>query len=336
MDFLLFSVIPYLTLTTSILVPFGILLHYWRRSDSFELRVPRSESDGSVLRLLAFRRQIRRGRLAGGIALVVTILSIAGLWLPNRSSDNWASFLVPMMTVTVCIGSLLATPVTARRRVSNPAHRIDLAPRSVWSFGRRWWFASWIAVAAALVTTVILGGLASSRNDQGRYAVLFVRVGNASGASTFLGWYYGVPILITLVALTVVTLTALWVIARPPLAANTEPRIADLWLRRLRTRTVLALSGGAVILTLSSSLLCIGAGASLVLQFPTSDLGPVTVGTPLAALAVPLNVAGLLLEGPGVALLLLPLFTRRPHPAERQGSDSPAEQSNIPVTEPQV
>ncbi|TFB91399.1 hypothetical protein [Cryobacterium sp. HLT2-28] len=338
MDFLLFNVIPYFALTTSIMVPFGLLLHYWRRSDSYELCVPRLESDGTALRLLPIRRLTRRGRLASGIAFVVTILSIAGLWFPNRTSDTWVSFLVPMMTVMVCIGSLLVTPAAARHRVpdlSDPAHRIDLAPRSVWSYGRGWWFASWILVAAALVTTVVLGGLASSRDDQGRYAVLFVRVGNASDASTFLGWYYGVPILITLVALTAVALTALWVIARPPLAATTESRSADLWLRRLRTRTILSLSGGALILTLSWSLLCIGTGASLVLQFPSNDLGPVTVGTPLAALAVPLNVAGLLLQGLGVALLLLPLFTRFPRPAERQGPDSPAEQSNIPVTEPQ-
>jgi hypothetical protein len=339
LDFLLFNVISYFALTTSILVPFGILLHYWRRSDSYELSVPRLESDGTALRLLAVRRQIRRGRLASGIAFVLTILSIAGLWLPNRTSDNWDSFLVPMMTVTVCIGSLLVAPAAARLRVSydsDAAHRIDLTPRSVWSFGRRLWFASWLAVAAALATTVVLGGLASSRDDQGRYAVLFVGVGNASGTSTFLGWYYGVPILIALVALTVVTLTALWVIARPPLATSTVPRSADLWIRRLRTRTILSLSGGALIVTLSWSLLCIGAGASMVLQFPASDLGDVTVGTPLAALAVPLNVAGLLLQGLGVALLLLPLFTRLPHPAERQRSNSPAKQSNIPVTEPQL
>lgn len=323
MDFLLWRVIPYFSLITSVLVPFGILLHYWRRQDSFDVFPSGAERIGPPQEVLGVRRQIRRGRLASGIAFVATILSILGVWLPNRTSDNWDSFLVPIIIASMCVGVILAPPTASQRVVADPGHQIDLTPRSVWSFGRTWWFVSWIVAAVLLVATVLLAGLASNRDDQGRYAVLSVKLGNASASSTFPGWYFGVPILIGLSVLVAVTLIAMWATARPSLAGSVDQRRADVWLRRLRTRTVLSLGGGALILTLAWSLLCIGGGASVTLEIPAGDLGSIALGTPLAALVVPLNIAGSLLQGMGLALLLLPFFTKYPHTAAKTPPESP-------------
>jgi hypothetical protein len=331
LGFLLWNVISSLSLITSILVPFGIFVHYWRHPDSFVHFPVGLEQNGPGQALLTVRRQIRRGRIASAVAFVVTILSLVGVGLPNQASDNWDSFLLPMMIATACIAVFLATPLTVRRIVGEPGHRIDMTPRSVWSFGRGWWFASWIVVAVFLVTTVVLAGLASSRDDRGRFAALSVEAGNVSGSTGFLGWYFGIPILIGVAALTTVTFIAIWVASRPPLAVSAERKV-DVLDRRLRTRTILSLGGGALTLTLGWSLLSIGGGASMSLQLPAGELGTISIGTPLAALVVPLNILGLLLQGVGFALLLLPLFTRYPCIAANESPHSPSAMADISVS----
>lgn len=331
MEFWIWAVGPYLALITSVLVPLRLFVHYWRRTDSITLSLAGSEADDRPEGWLSLRAHVRRGRAASIVSGTAAGLSTMGVWLPNRTSDNWDSFLVPIAVVSVCTVVLVATPTKLHRTQPGLVHPIDLTPRSVWSFGRPWWFGFWALGAALLITTVILAGLASSADAEGRFAVLSVAVGNAAASTTFLGWYFGIPILIALSVLTAITLVAIWAIARPAMAWSIDGRAIDVWIRRLRTRTVLSLSGGAVVLTLAWSLLCIGSGAAMRLEIPGGNLGSIAVGTPLAALVVPLNIAGLILQGLGLALLVLPLFTRAPRTAARQERGSSGGATDVPV-----
>lgn len=330
MDSWLWTVGPYLALFTSVLVPLGILVHYWRRADSLPLPAD-AEIGHGYPRPRAVQRYVQIGRVASVVAFAAAGLSTLRVWVPNRTSDSWDSFLMPLAVVSVGIVVLFVTPTGARRKLFGLVKAIDLTPRSVWSFGRASWFGSWTLGAALLTATVCLAGLASSTDSEGRFAVLSVAVGNAASSSTFLGWYYGVPILIGLAVLTAVTFIAIWVIARPTLAWTVDGRAVDVWLRRLRTRTVLSLSGGAVVLTLAWSLLCIGSGAAMRLEIPGGNLGSIAVGTPVAALVVPFNIAGLVLQGLGLALLVLPLFTKTPRTTARRERGSSSGETGVPA-----
>lgn len=76
-------------------------------------------------------------------------------------------------------------------------------------------------------------------------------------------------------------------------------------------RTILAFSSGALLVTLAMVLSSLGGAAQLMVSFPAGDAGLVSVGTPIAALGVPLTVASFVVRGLGIALVLLPLFSRR-------------------------
>ena len=211
---------------------------------------------------------------------------------------------------------------------------VDLSARSLWSFGQRWWFILWGVLVALLVTTVLLAGLASSTDLEGRFAALVVQIGTASGSSTFLGWYFGVPILVGVAALVLATGLALWANARPSLAVAAVDRASDVWMRRYRTRTILTLGGGALALVLGSSLILIGAGGTISVQVAGGNqLGTITAGTAIATLTMPFRLLGMLFKGVGLALVLLPLFTRRPRPAAASPRQQPIDVDNSVASE---
>lgn len=306
MDFLQWGLFPNLSLLVSVLVPLGILAHYWRLADF-------TPSTGAAFGAsLNITRAAFFGRMLSAAATVVILLTIKGSWLPNRISESWASFLVPQAFVILCLGIAGVVLLGFQRTGRTAQGQIDMRPRSIWTFGRKSWFTAWIAAAVFLIATVVLAGMASSPDGDGRFTVLSVEIGTGFGTTSFPGWFYGVPVLLGVAILSVLTLVVLKLIARPPLDSRDGEDRADILLRRLLTRVVLALGCGSMTLTLSWFLLSVGEGSRATVTVPGATVGDITVGTSLAAIASPVSVAGLLLQGVGIALLMLPLVTRIP------------------------
>ncbi|GAB3123570.1 hypothetical protein [Glaciibacter psychrotolerans] len=320
MDDLMRTVLLRLPFATSVIVPLGFLWHYWRRANAF---VPRAASSPWA-RIV--RRHVWFTRTASAVAFGAVAAMLLDLGAFGRDYDGWSSFLIPLTLAIVCIGALACLSAAEPRGLAGAAGHLDLTTRSLWSFGRRFAFASWILVAVLLLVTLLLAGLASSTDDDGRYSRLTITLGTMAAASTtFPGWYFGVPVFIGVALLTAVTGLALWAGARPSLAVDPAERTLDVWLRRLHTRTVLTLGGGALTLTLAWMLISIGGAGTMAYSAPAGNLGTITVGSPLAAVAVPLTVLGLILQGIGVALLLLPLLTKQPQLLLRDEATSPPE-----------
>lgn len=302
-------------LATSVIVPLGILLHYWRVADARPLRARSGWAEGAVVWTAAARGQLRRARIASALATVAVLTSTFGVIPPNRYGMEWHDFLAPMLAVLLCTAVLLTRP-PAVGRVDTAAPFADSVQagerraQSMGAFGERWWFVAWTLCLAALVIAVCWAGLVSTSDDDGHYTMHTIEVEEATGGTTIAGWYFGVPVLISAVLLVALVLFAFRLLTAPPLAADGGQ---DLWLRCAATRTLLSLSGGAVVVTLAWVLLSIGNAAQIMLSVPSADDGGMTtLGSPLAPISVPVRVLGLLLQGIGIALVLLPLFSRLP------------------------
>ena len=317
---------------TFTLAPLGILLHYWRRADQALLASASMNPDESNWSQM-ISRQVLYARIASGISVAVVIV-VLNIWLPSVANfyDPYSlhNYVLPLITSLVSIGVVMLARTTLPRIRGERVHAVDLSSRSLWSFGQRWWFILWGVLVTLLVATVVLAGLSSSTDMDGRSAALMVQIGSSTGSGTFLGWYFGVPILIGVAALVLATVLALWANARPPVAVAVADRAVDVSLRRYRTRTILALSGGALALSLGSSLMLISAGGSISLQVAGGNqLGTITAGTAIASLIMPFRLLGMFFTGVGLALVLLPLLTRvalstrEPHSAPRSPRHQP-------------
>ena len=302
-----------LALLASVLVPLGILLSAARWSHRSVLRrqvfTPvDAESCSAVV-----ARQLRRGRIAGGIVAGSVLLQIGLTWLPVNATEWYLwSFLVPLVVAVLALAALHLRPLETPVTPAGVARPLDLNPRTLWSFGRRWWFAGWLAATTLLVVTMLLAGVISGPDENGHHTLLTISVGSASASSQFLGWFYGVPLLFCVAALTAVTSLALRTVARPPLVATADARTLDLLLRRMSTRMILSVSTGAVLVTLGLVWKLIALAARMRGGVLTETAGSVEVGTSFAALATPLWAGGYLAEGLGIALLLFAVLARAP------------------------
>ncbi|MCD2441825.1 hypothetical protein LQ757_05980 [Agromyces sp. SYSU K20354] len=251
--------------------------------------------------------------LAGRVASIFAAGGVATFWWSRWwapfQEDPEARYAIPIAAATVAVA--VYALVGSRRTDPQPLGAVDLSPRSVWSYGSRSWFAGWWTLTGLMAGTVLLAGLASSTDEHGRHTMIFIQMGSANAGTTFFGWWFGIPVLVALAVLILVVQLALWRIARPAAPANPVQRERDRGDRRNRTRTVLSIAAGAVAFTLGVSWNFLGRSSQLAGGLSAPDGVPIEVGTSFAALAVPLTVLGILLEGLGVALLLLALFQPR-------------------------
>lgn len=191
---------------------------------------------------------------------------------------------------------LLAFPAHAR----TGRGAAELSPRTPTSFGRRWWFvAPAVLVALIVLTTVIAGTASSPHPSTGRYMMYFVDIGGQGVmGGTIYGWFYSVPCLILLAILLAVAFLDLFLISRP--ALDSEHRL-DVHVRTARTRTVLAVTTGALLVHLGLILESLAGTASMRGQFTGVD-GTVNSWTTFAALQPVLFGASLVALALGVAL----------------------------------
>lgn len=271
------------------LVCLGVVLHLVRKPDGVRI-------GQSVV-----------GRLAALIVFAgIIVFSLARFWFHSElPGATWRNS-IPLAAASLAI--ILYANAGVRPLPAVPPREIDVAPRTMWSFGPRAWFAGWVTFAGLLSATVLLAGLASSTDGEGRHTMIVLDVGSSQAGTIFFGWAFGVPVLFFLAVLSAVNCFALSRIARPAMPADPLQRSLEVSIRRNQVRTVLALSVGAITFTLGAALNFISRAASLGASVPGPDGVRIELGSSFAALQIPLTVSGLLLQGLGVALVVLPLF----------------------------
>ncbi|MHC2999326.1 hypothetical protein OB08_09100 [Microbacterium sp. HJ5] len=203
-------------------------------------------------------------------------------------------YTIPLVVGIIAL-VLLAVPLRARGGVG----AADLAPRSMLTFTRGWWFAAPAAVLALIVIITVAAGVASQPDAlTGRYDSVMVDAGVAAIATTIYGWFYSVPALVALAVLTAAVCVDLLLIARPPLG---EDRELDVRTRRTRTRNVLTAATAAMLLHLAAVFGSLSATASVQGEFATSE-GPVFLWSPIAGFQAAFTVAAYAASVGGVAL----------------------------------
>ncbi|WP_460579400.1 hypothetical protein [Humibacter ginsengisoli] len=264
------------------------------------------------------RRGIRRGRTSA-IAIATSVFAIAGvvtfyglqLSNPPMQPVGW-HYAVALASAAVALALLAVTtrsarPVTAGAILNFAA--VDLTPRRAWSYGKRWWMATWLVLALLLLATVVVAGLAAARDDSGRSAVITIVTGTMTASTDFPGWFYGVPVLI---AFALVIASTLFAMSRVTglLARSTDTGYA-LASRQVTVRRIMSLSTGSIAFSLGSLWLFIARSSSLATQFPTAE-GRVDVVTSFAALQIPLSGLGLILCGVGVGMMAASGISKTP------------------------
>lgn len=256
------------------------------------------------------------------VAGLILILGLAAerlvgmpLFLPfdvPMEAMNWYMdyrFTIPLLLGILGL-ALLAFPVHPRAGRG----AAELSPRTPISFGRRWWFTiPTVLVALIVLTTVIAGTASSPEPSTGRYTMYFVDVGGQYGMGTSIyGWFYSVPCLILLALMLAVAYLDLFLISRPALD---QDHGRDEHVRTVRTRNVLAIATGALLVHLGFILASLAGTASMRGQF-TAAGGTVTSWTTFAALEPIFFGASLVALALGVAhwatVCLSAIPTRQP------------------------
>lgn len=120
---------------------------------------------------------------------------------------EWWQYATPVFAAFLCLSVVLG--VMAFKGSAPPEQPVVPTARRTWtSFGPRTGIIGAGAALVALLTTTIAAGLASSADDRGRYIYVELPVPNVPIDALrpwFYGWAYGVPVIISLAALTAVT-----------------------------------------------------------------------------------------------------------------------------------
>lgn len=270
---------------------------------------------GLVVALVWWLLQGRRPGLPDGtnraIAVVAGLVPLLGLaaqqlvgmplFLPfDVPAAVMAWYMDYRFTLPLLLGilglALLAFPVHPRAGRGTA----ELSPRTPTSFGRRWWFVVPLVLVAFIVLITVIAGTASSPEPTtGRYAAYYVDIGGqGSMGGSIYGWFYSVPCLVLLAILLAVALLDVVLISRPALDADHD---RDVHVRTARTRNVLTVLCGALLVHLGLILESLAGTASMRGQF-TAAGGTVTSWTTFAALEPVFFGASVVALALGVAL----------------------------------
>ncbi|WP_300267588.1 hypothetical protein [Microbacterium sp.] len=238
--------------------------------------------------------------LVGAQAVVRLMGTGATTLLPSAiSREFWDWYGDHRFAVPLLLGILgmvvLAFPIRAR----SGRGAAEIKPRTPVSFSRRRWFITpALTLAFILVLTVIAGMASQPDSTTGEYTMYFVDLGGGRGMGTGIyGWFYSVPCLILTAVMIMVAMFDLFLIARPALNRNVA---RDESIRMIRTRNVLAVGTGALLMHLGVVFGSLAGTASVRSSFPTSE-GSVAFWTTFAALEPALAGASSVTAAVGIA-----------------------------------
>jgi hypothetical protein len=180
--------------------------------------------------------------LAGVVAVGTGV--VGQLTLPSALRSGVTALSVPLAFGIAHTAVLLLGEFTWPRPEGD-VRRARLVRRGVADAAPRWLVRAALAAAAAAVLVLVAGGLLAS--PDGRSITVPGGDGLISGsASPFVGWAYGTPAAIGVVALTALTVAGLWVVADRPAVVTADERIES----TLRAASAHRVLRGAVAATL--------------------------------------------------------------------------------------
>ncbi|GAA4349169.1 hypothetical protein [Microbacterium rhizosphaerae] len=211
-----------------------------------------------------------------------------------------ARFIAPL--VAGILGILILS-IPGRRPRLVPA--ADIARRTAFTFLPRGWVITLAAVTVGTVVVTCAAGLLSTGDDD----TFSFPIGTMTVGTTIYGWHASAPALILLIILLAAGWTALWLIARPPVA---DTRDVDIAARRTRSRNIAAVITGGIAFHLAVILQSLAGTASLTGTVPSATAGDITVHSPFAALAPVLQASSVLATCVAVAVCLTVTLTAVP------------------------
>lgn len=232
--------------------------------------------------------------MAAGIGLMITYRawSVFPWWLPPIDSAlprylQLLGFIAPL-GIGVAALIFLCLPDSVTERIGHAT----LAPRTAMTFVPKRWFSFTVAVAVAAIVTAVLAGLASTRDEDGRYTMYRIDLNaDTSSATSIYGWWFSIPCLAAIALITVQVLIGLLVISRPAPAVDAR---LDSARRTARIRNILAVSSGALLLHLAAVLQSLANSSTMITGLQTGTHGTISVGTSFAAMGPALGCASLL------------------------------------------
>lgn len=238
--------------------------------------------------------------VALGLMVAFTAWSALPWWLPPLEEGGFlllqlARYITPLVLCVVAL-IFLIVPSPA----PGPGGTAGLAPRTLMTFTSRAWLGTLACVVAAVFTTAILAGLASSPDGSGRYLMYEVKVSaNTRASATIYGWWFSTPCLVLAAILVAMALIGLIVISRPPLARDAQ---GDTAARTARVRNILAVAAGGLLLHLSVVLQSLYATSSLRAGMTVGQAGWVELGPSFATIGPALQLAAVIAFILGMAL----------------------------------
>ena len=295
----------------------------------------RAATDGTPPPTVAARyRPEHRAFGIGAIAVIVVYAVeniVRGYLLNLVDIVEWWQYATPVFAAVLCLAVGLALIVV--RGTPDPEQPVLPSIRRTWlSFGPRAGLIGGALALGALLATTIAAGLASSADERGRFIYLEIPVPNTRLEPLrpwFYGWDFGVPVLICLAALILVTWATLRRNAlRPYLRPDTVT--AERSARAQVASGVVALATAATLLALGGAFRFIGRYGSMS-QLTVGNDGAGTTYDMTWRYAEFAAMAGWLapaLEITGFALLLFAAIRqlRRPAPERQHPRPQPSPQ----------
>ena len=264
-----FSLPLFSLIVAVLLVAGGLLLPGLRH------RLTGAAARGTTLPAVAERH--RPERLAVGIGAIVVLVVYAaenivrGYLLDLVDVVEWWQYATPLFAAFVCLTVVLALIwTTGSHRPDQPV--LPTSRRTWLSFAPRGGLVGGAVACLALLVTTLAAGLASSADDRGRFIYLEIPVPNTQLEPLrpwFYGWAYGVPVLLCLAAVALVTWSALRQNAHRPYL-RPETVAAE---RSMRSRV----ASGVVAIATAATLLALGGAFRFIGRY--GSMSQLTVGS---------------------------------------------------------
>jgi hypothetical protein len=202
-----------------------------------------------------------RIQLRNVIALLaaITVASLlVGYAFTNPAGLGRTVFAAPLLTAAVGIGFFIIVPAFHE---SSDRRSAELSPRTALSFAPR----PALFLAGALVLVVVAACIAFGlvAEPDGR-SLSYRAASYSSGASPFPGFFYGVPVLLSLALLVAISLTAVLRVSRARMPSDESLREADAAIRQLAIRVILQSAAAGCAVSLGVMLVAAGGATSSV------------------------------------------------------------------------
>lgn len=198
---------------TSLMVAAGLVavgIPVARRSRRVDRRDDWANEPSVARRHLPERRALGVGALAVITAYVVEYV-VRGHLLNLADVVEWWQYATPVSAAALALAVVAA--MIASRGTTPPERAVLSATRRTWTtFGPRAGLVGAVISLVVLLLTTVAAGAASSADERGRFIHLELRVPNTAIDPVrpwFYGWDFGVPVLVGLTVLALVTWAAL-------------------------------------------------------------------------------------------------------------------------------